>query len=114
MMDAVNLHVQARLAAGAHDTPMYVGIRLDDGRSPDGVLYDDRRSLFRHHPFTKNLMAVRVTPESMGFREALTVLQMNRMAYKRDVVFREEEVVTPQLSELMLPFIPRTLKGFPQ
>lgn len=109
MAEAVNLHVHARLAAGTHDRPGFVAIRLSDGRSPDGVLYETRPDVFRHHRHERALFAVKVGIETMPEREALIVLQTSRMAYRRGVIFSEEEVITPQLSELLSPFIPRTL-----
>jgi hypothetical protein len=111
MADAVNLHVHARLAGGDHERPMFVAIRLADGRSPDGVLYDTRPDVFRHHPHERGIFAVKVGIETMSEKEALIVLNMARMAFKRGVIFSEEEVITPQLPELLRPFIPRTLKG---
>lgn len=111
LADAVNLHVHARLAAGGDAPPGYVCIQLSDGRDPDGVMYDTRKDVFRHHPFERYLFAVKVGMETMPEREALIVLQMARMAFKRGVIFSEEEVVAPQLSELMSGMIPRTLKG---
>ena len=110
MMDAVNLHVSAMLAGLDRTTPGYVAIRLSDGRSPDGILYDSRKDAARHQS-DQGVTFVKVGRESMGFREALIVLQMNRRAYKAGEIFTEQEVIATQLSELMLPFIPRTLKG---
>lgn len=112
LADAVNLHVLAVLAEGTgRDQPGYVAIRLEDGRSPDGVLYDTRRDACHHHRFNAATCYVKVGRETMPLNEALIVLQMNRMAFKNGVVFSEEEVITPQLTELMRPFIPRTLRG---
>lgn len=114
LSEAVNLHVHAGIASGRENAG-FVAIRLSDGRSPDGVLYDQRKDVFRHHPHERALFAVKVGAETMPLNEAKIVLQMARMAYRRGVVFSEEEVITPQLSELMTPFIPKTLhhvKGF--
>ena len=111
MADAVNLHVLASLADGsALERSGFVAIRLSDGRSPDGVLYDSRRDVSRHHPHEPGMFAVKVGKETIPEREAIIVLQMARMAYKRGVRFSEEEVITPHLSELMTPFIPNTLE----
>lgn len=109
LADAVNLHVLAGLAEN-RDRPGFVAIRLSDGRSPDGVLYDSRRDVFRHHPHERALFAVKVGKETMPEREAVIVLQMARMSYRRGVVFSEEEPLVPHLSELLTPFIPKTLK----
>lgn len=111
LADAVNLHVHAQLAGGVRDKPGFVAVRLSDGRSPDGVLYDSRTDAARHHRHEGGVFYVRVGAETIPFREALIVLQMARMAYKRGVVFAETEVLAPQLSELMNPLIPRTLRG---
>lgn len=111
MADAVNLHVLAVAAEGAgRDRPGFVAIRLSDGRSPDGVLYDNRREAVLRHRFEGGVCYIRVGRETMPTREAVIVLQMHRLAYKRGVVFAEEDVVVPQMTELMKPFIPRTLK----
>lgn len=110
MADAVNLHVAAQAALG-RESPGYVVIQLSDGKSPDGVLYDNRREAAAHHAHNPYVTFVRVGVETMPVNEAALVLQMHRRAYKAGVRFVEEEVITPHLSELMLPFIPRTLKG---
>ncbi len=110
----VNLHVVALAAEqGDRDTPGYVALRLEDGRPADDAnpMYDSRRDAARHHRFSPAVFFVKVGRETMPESEALIVLQMHRMAYKRGVVFSEEEVVTPQLIELMNPFIPRTLRN---
>jgi hypothetical protein len=112
MAEAVNLHVLAIAAEGSgRDQPGYVAIRLSDGRSPDGTLYDTRREAALRHRFEGGVCYIRVGRDSMPIREAVIVLQMHRMAYKRGVVFAEEDVVVPQMTELMRPFIPNTLKG---
>jgi len=110
LMDAVNIHVQASRASG-RTVPGYVAVRLSDGKSPTGVLYDNRRDAIRHNLHDANMFYVKVGKATMSFREALIVLQMNRMARKNGVVFANEEVVAPQLTELMRPFIGRTLRG---
>lgn len=112
MMDVVNLHVHARLAAGGDAPPGYVAIRLADGRSPDGnTFYDSRRDLFRHHPHDTDIFAVKVGMETMAEDEALIVLSMNRMARSRGVIFREEEVVVPHLAELSAPYVPAAFRN---
>lgn len=112
MADAVNIHVHALLAEGGGRTkPAFVAIKLGDGRSPDGTLYDSRADATRHNKWDDNIGFIRVGREVMSEREALIMLQMLRMARKNGVIFTEEEVIVPQLTELMLPFIPRTLRG---
>lgn len=114
LADAVNLHVVALSTEGTgRDQPGFIAVKLDDGRpaDPTNPLYDSRRDAARHHKFSPGVFFVKVGRETMPLNEALIVLQMNRMAFKRGVVFSEEEVVTPQLTELMQPFIPRTLRG---
>lgn len=109
MMDAVNLHIVAERGT-VRDKPAFVAIKLEDGRTADNnTLYDDRRAAGRAHRHNSAVFFVKIGREMMGLREALIVFQMNRMAWKRGVIFREEEVVAPQLSELMTGFIPRTL-----
>ncbi len=112
MADAVNLHVHAVLAEGSgREQPGFVAIRLSDGRSPDNTLYDTRRDAVLRHRFEGGVCYIRVGREAMPFREALIVLQMHRLAFKRGVIFAEEDIVTPHLSELLAPFIPNTLRG---
>jgi hypothetical protein len=114
LREAVNLHVMALAAEGTgRDRPGYVALHLSDGRPADtsNPLYDSRADATRHHKFTPGIFFVKVGRETMPLNEALIVLQMNRMAFQRGVVFTEEEVITPQLTELMTPFIPRTLRG---
>lgn len=114
MMDAVNIHVHAILAEGTGRTkPGYVAIRLDNGgpAKPDNPLYDSRADATRHNIHNTEVCFVKVGYETMSLREAITYLQMNRMARKRGVIFTEEEVITPQLLELAAPFIPRTFMG---
>ena len=110
MADAVNLHIAASLETG-RETPGYVAIRMSDGGSPDNTLYDTRRDLFRHHPHDRHIFAIKVGKDSMPLREAIIVLQMHRMAFSRGVIFREEELVTPHLTELVRPLLPRTIRG---
>ena len=114
LAEAVNLHVNALSAEGSgRERPGYVAIRLLDGKPADesNPLYDSRADATRHNTFSPAVCYVKVGRDTMPTSEALIVLQMNRMAYKRGVVFSEEEVIVPQLSELMKPFIPRTLRG---
>ena len=114
LMEAVNLHVHAILAEGTgRDRPAFVAIRLEDGRPADSKnpLYDSRADATRHNRHNPAVCFVKVGREVMSLREATIYLQMNRMAFKNGVVFTEEDVITPHLSELMKPFIPRTLRG---
>lgn len=114
MADAVNLHIAAHNAelGNGRDKPGYIAIRLEDGRSPDGVLYDSRRDAARHHPpYPDAHCYVKIGRTTMGVREAMVVLQIHRQAFRRGVVFSEEEVVIPQRLEVIKPFIPRTLRG---
>jgi hypothetical protein len=111
LADAVNLHVSVQRAE-LRDRPGYVAIRLSDGRSPDGVLYDTRRDAARHHLHDLNVFYVRVGRDSMGESEALIVLKFNRQARSNGVIFSEEEVVTPNRVELIpAAFIRRRLTG---
>jgi hypothetical protein len=111
MRDAVNLHVVVGSALSERKAG-FLAIALTDGRAHDnGTLYDTRRDAVRH---TQNLgrgwFYVKVGVDSMGEREALIVLQQARQAFANGVVFAEAELITPQLSELMKPFIPNTLR----
>lgn len=109
MRDAINLHVVA-LALGARERHLcWVAINLSDGRS-DGNLYDSRADAVRHtQNKSRGWAYLKVGAERMGERESIIVLQMFRRAFERGVIFAEEEVVVPQLSELMRPYIPKTL-----
>lgn len=110
MRDAVNLHVVAGNLGVRERHLQWVAINLDDGRS-DGEVYETRRDAVRHtHLKSKAWFYVKVGADSMGERESIIVLQQARQAYKAGVVFAEEHVITPQLSELMAPFIPQTLR----
>lgn len=106
MADAVNLHV---VVARQADRPGFVTINLEDGRSPDNVLYDTRRDAVRHNGSNPYRFYVKVGKQTMSAREALIVLQQARQAFRMGVVFSEEELITPQLPELLAPYIPRTL-----
>jgi hypothetical protein len=110
MKDAVNLHVVVS-SAFAERKIGFLAIRLSDGTAHDkGTLYDTRRDAVRH---TQNLepgwFYVKVGAETMSEREAIIVLQMARRAFKKGVVFAEEEPVVPMLTELALPYIPNTI-----
>lgn len=111
MRDAVNLHVLAQTFSAGERQVGFVAIDLNDGKAHDnGTMYDTRRDAVRH---TVNkgpaFFYVKVGAETMSEREAIIVLQMARQAFKKGVVFAEEEPVVPMLSELALPFIPNTL-----
>lgn len=110
VMDAVNIHVQASRASG-REQPGLVAIRLSDGKSPTGDLYDSWADAGRMTHYDPNVFFLKVGKDTMGFKEALLLLQMNRMARSRGVLLHQNPVVTPQLTELMAGLIPRTLKG---
>jgi hypothetical protein len=110
MRDAVNLHVAVSPLLGERRIG-FLAIRLDTGAAHDkGTLYETRRDAVRH---TQNescgFFYVKVGAETMGERESLIVLQQARQAFSHGVVFAEEEVVTPMLTELLLPYIPNTI-----
>lgn len=109
MRDAVNLHVTVSPLLGERQ-PGYLAICLEDGRAFENTLFDTRRDAVRHtQHLNRGWFYVKVGADSMGEREAIIVLQQARQAYENGIVFAEEELITPQLSELMQPFIPRTL-----
>jgi hypothetical protein len=110
LMDAVNLHVQASRASG-RDRPGLVAIRLSDGRSPTGDMYDSWEEAGRFTHYDPNVFFIKVGKDTIPFRAALLQLQMNRMAKARGTVLHRNPVVTPQLTELMAGLIPRTLRG---
>lgn len=108
MRDAVNMHLSASLELG-RDRPGYVAIRLADGRSPDGTLYDDRKSVFRFNS-EPGIFAVKVGKESMGESEAITYLQLNRKAWANGVRFADEEPLVPHLKEIVGKYLPNTIR----
>ena len=110
LMDAVNLHVDASRASG-REKPGWVAIRLHDGKSPDGTLYDSQKDAARFNSYDSHVFFLKVGKAPIGFREALVVLQLNRQARKRGVVFHHETVVSPQLTEMLQKMMPRTMRG---
>jgi hypothetical protein len=110
LMDAVNLHVQASRASG-REKPGLVAIRLSDGKSPTGDLYDTWADAVRFTGHDPTVFFIRVGKDTIPFRAALLQLQMHRMAYKRGVVLHQQAVVLPHLTELVSGFLPRTLRG---
>ncbi|MFF8495187.1 hypothetical protein ACF06O_30665 [Streptomyces albidoflavus] len=96
LCDAVNLHWQAQ---GSDAVGKYVAIRLEDGRSPDGALYDTRADAARVQP-DPWCFYVKVTPGGIQPREGWVVLGYARQAKKAGVVFAEEEPLVPQRLEL--------------
>jgi len=110
MCEAVNIHVLANNEIG-RTSPGFVAINLDDGRSLDGVLYDNRADATRHNRNKTGVAFIMVGRNSMPLNEAIIVLQTNRKAAKNGVMFTEEQVVVPHLTELLDGYIPNTLKG---
>src|SRR4051812_25494453 len=108
MRDAVNLEVVAAEALGIR-VIKWLAIKLEDGRS-NGEVYESRKDAVRH---TQNLsdgwFYTRVGAETMGEREAIIVLQQARQAFSKGVVFADEAPITPHLTELLTPYIPRTI-----
>lgn len=109
MREAVNLHVLANNEIG-RPGPGFVVINLEDGRSPDGVLYDTRADATRHHQNNTWVTFIQVPRSSMPLNEAIIVLQTFRKARRHGVMFTEEQVVVPQLPELLGGYIPNTLR----
>jgi hypothetical protein len=110
MRDAVNLHVLTG-TYGARDRQLcWVAIRLEDGRS-DGELYESRRDAVKHTTNReKGWFYAKVGADVMHEQESIIVLQQARQAFKAGVIFAEEQVATPMLSELLTPYIPNTLE----
>lgn len=98
LMDAVNIHVQASRASG-REKPGWVAIRLSDGKSPTGDLYDTQSDAARFNLYDSNVFFVKVGKDTMGFREALLQLRVNRQARARGIVFHRETVVAPMMIE---------------
>lgn len=111
MRDAVNLHVTMGILGVQTRTIGFLAILLEDGRAVENTLFDSRLDAVKHcRNMTRGIFYVKVGVETMGERESLIVLQMARQAYKRGVIFAEEEPIVPMLSELTKPFIPNTLQ----
>lgn len=96
LCDAVNVHV---LAQKSEAFGKYVAIRLSDGRSPDGALYDTRADAVRHQP-DPWCFYVKVAPGGIRPKEAWVVLGYARQAKKSGAVFQNEEPIVPQRLEL--------------
>ena len=97
LRDAVNLHLMAQ---GAEAHGKYIAIRLSDGKSPDGALYDTRRDAARHNRDDPWCFYVKVCVGGISEQEAWCVLGYARQAKKAGVVFAEEEAVVPQRLEI--------------
>jgi hypothetical protein len=112
LMEAVNLHVHAQNAelGNGRDRRGYVAVRLSDGKSPDGILYDTRRDAVRHQADPWNFY-IQVGSSLMQLREAWVVLMYARQARATGHVFAEEEPILPQRLELVRTLIPRTFRG---
>lgn len=94
--------------------PGFVAIRLQDGRSPDNVLYDTRREATRHQPpYPDGMMYVKVGPDAMSPRSALNQLKVSRHAFEKGVVFTEEEIVLPHRMEDLATMVPSTFLANP-
>ncbi|MGW2795172.1 hypothetical protein ACWC9H_35345 [Streptomyces sp. NPDC001251] len=109
LCDAVNLHVQAQ---GDAVHGKYVAIRLSDGRSPDGALYDTRRDAARHQVNDPWCFYVMLHPGGIGLKEAWVVLSYARQAKKAGVIFAEEEPIVPQRLELGGSWLARHREAF--
>lgn len=111
LCDAVNVHVDA---IGSEAFGKYVAVRLEDGRSVDGALYDTRRDAVRHTidraPWC---FYVKVNPGGIRPREAWVVLGYARQAKKNGVVFQNEEPIVPQRMELAAPWLGRQMACAP-
>lgn len=96
LCDAVNVHWEA---IGSEARGKYVAIRLSDGSSPDGSLYDSRADAARvqDDPWC---FYVKVNPGGIRPKEAWVVLGYARQAKKNGVVFQNEEPITPHRLEL--------------
>lgn len=111
MRECVNMHVMANNEIG-RPSPGFIAIDLNDGRSPDNnTLYDTRADATRHNRNNTALVFIQVSRSSMPLNEAIIVLQTNRKAKDHGVMFTEEQVVVPHLTELLDGWIPNTLKG---
>jgi hypothetical protein len=110
LCDAVNIHVQA---LGGEAFGKYVAIRLEDGRSPDGALYDTRADAVRHNLDDPWCFYVKVSPGGIEPREAWVVLGYARQAKKSGVVFQNEEPIVPMRMELAAPWLGRQMACAP-
>lgn len=96
LCDAVNVHIQAQ---GNECFGKYVAVRLEDGRSVDGALYDTRADAVRHTIHDPWCFYVKVNPGGIQPREAWVVLGYARQAKKAGVVFQNEEPIVPMMLE---------------
>lgn len=115
--DAVNVHVavyKEHLAQG-RERPGFVAIYLDDGRPASNDLYDTRRDATRHcPPFPRGVMYVKIRPTLMTPRMALAILHQHRHAFRKGVVFTEEELVVPHRLEDLYGQIPGNFLHIPR
>ena len=107
LCDAVNLHWHA---LGDEARGKYVAIRLADGKSPDGTLYDTRADAARHQP-DPWCFYVKVNPGGINPSEAWVVLGYARQAKKAGAVFQNEEPIVPQRLELGGSWLTRQRKA---
>lgn len=105
LADAVNLHWDA---LGEQARGKYVAIRLADGKSPDGKLYDTRGQAARFQP-DPWCFYVKVNPGGISLKEAWVVLGYARQAKKAGAVFQNEEPIVPQRMELAGPWLQRQI-----
>lgn len=97
LCEAVNIHVHA---LGSDAYGKFVAVRLEDGRSVDGTLYDTREDAVRHTIHDPWCFYVKVNPGGLGPREAWVVLGYARQAKKAGAVFQNEVPIVPMLTEL--------------
>lgn len=95
LCDAVNIHIDAQ---GSEAFGKYVAIRLADGSSPDGTLYDTRADAARVQP-DPWCFYVKVSPGGIQENEAWVVLGYARQARDAGTIFQNEEPVVPMLLE---------------
>lgn len=104
MAGEVNMHVSTMLEV-SRDKPGFVAIHLSDGSSPDHELYDSRADAVRHHIHDRYMFFVKVGKDSMPVTEAEMVLRFARQAFRKGVVFTEEDATPLQMNELNSAFL---------
>lgn len=79
IVDTVNLHLVAPTDI-MENVGKWAVFALSDGRS-DGVVYDTKDDALRHHKLPKNYCYMRITPDGITLRDALSFLRISRLTW---------------------------------
>jgi len=79
IVDTVNLHLIAQSDI-MENVGRWCVFSLSDGRS-DGVVYDTKDDALRHHKLAKNYCYLKITPDGITLRDALSFLRISRLPW---------------------------------